>query len=264
MTMRANLPTLHGLAAFACAVALGWAAAAPAASPAAETVTAEAPPVGPFRRIHLSGQAELVLVQGEREAVTVDASPKSRSRVRVRSEDNELQIDVSEARPWWAVLGSGRPPTVTVHFRDLEALTMSGAVQVSAARIDAVDLRVKASGATTMNVPRLHARTLRFSGSGAVKTELGGRIREQDVSISGAGEYRAPDLVTEAVVVSVSGAGVVVVNATKTLAATISGAGTVEYFGDPEVKQKVSGAGRISRRSAEFSPTGLRVADSAR
>jgi hypothetical protein len=252
------------LAAVACALALSWAEAASAALPATETLSAEAPPVGPFRRVSVSGHAELILVQGEREAVTVDASPKSRARVRVRSEADELTIDVTESRPWWGLLGGGRPPTITVHFRNLEALTLSGTVKVSASRIDAVDLRVKASGATTMTVAQLNARTLRFNGSGAMKTDLGGRIREQDVSISGAGEYRAHDLVSETVAVSVSGAGVVVVNATKKLAATISGAGSVEYYGDPEVKQQVSGAGRISRRSAEFSPAGLRLADGAR
>jgi hypothetical protein len=262
--MTAHLRLLRSLAAAACTFALAWAPAAVCALPAHETLSAEAPPVGPFRRVHLSGHAELALVQGDREAVTVDASPKSRAKVRVRSDGDELWIDVSESRPWWGVLGGGRPPTITVFFRSLDALTMSGTIQVSAARIDAVELRVKASGATSMTVPQLNAQTLRFNGSGAVKTELGGRIREQDISISGAGEYRAQDLVSEAVTVSVSGAGVVVVNATKKLAATISGAGSVEYYGDPEVKQQVSGAGRISRRSAEFSPAGLRVAEGFR
>lgn len=255
------VPNIRSLAAATLALTLAGATPGYAALPGGETLTAEAPPVGPFRRLHVAGHAEFVLVQGDREAVTVDASPKSRARVRVRSENNELWLDVGEARSWWNVLGSGRPPTITVHFRGLEALTLSGTVKVTASKIDAADLRVKASGATTMNVAQLNAQSLRFNGSGAVKTELGGRTVEQDIAISGAGEYRAPELASDNVTVSVSGAGVVVVNARKKLAATISGAGVVEYYGDPEVKQHVSGAGKITRRSAELSPTSMRFAE---
>jgi hypothetical protein len=231
------------------------------AAGAVETVTAEAPPVGPFNRVEFSGHAELILVQGDREAVLVEASPKAQARIRVRSQDGRLRIDASENVSWWNWFGSSRGPTITVHFKTLEALEMSGTVKVTASAIHTPKLRVSASGATSMKVDSLKVDALRFAGSGAVKGEFAGSATDQEISISGAGAYRAPKLTSETAAVTVSGAGKVVVNAQRKLDASISGAGAIEYFGDPVLKQRVTGAGKITRRSSgESPPVRLRVA----
>jgi len=217
-----------------------------------DTVTAEAPPVGPFTRVEISGHAELILIQGNREAVQIEASPKAQSRIRIRSRDGRLRIDASENVSWWSWFGGsgGRRPTITVYFKTLEALDMSGAIKVTSSAIQAPKLRVSASGATSMKVDSLKVDALRFAGSGAVKGEFAGSATDQEVSISGAGAFRAPKLASETATVTVSGAGKVVVNAEKKLDASISGAGAIEYYGDPVLKQRVTGAGKITRRSS--------------
>jgi Putative auto-transporter adhesin, head GIN domain len=230
----------------------------------AETVTAEAPPVGPFDHVEIAGHAELILVQGDREAVLVQASSKAQARIRVRSREGRLRIDASEDPSWWSWFGSGggRRPTITVYFKTLEGLEMSGAIKVTSSAIQAPKLRVSASGATSLKVDALKVESLRFSGSGAVKGEFAGSATDQTISISGAGAYRAPKLVSETATVSVSGAGKVIVNAQKKLDASISGAGAIEYFGDPVLKQRVSGVGKITQRSSagEMAPVHMRAA----
>lgn len=229
----------------------------------ADTVTAEAPPVGPFDHVEIAGHAELILVQGDREAVLVQASSKAQSRIRVRSREGRLRIDASEDASWWSWFGggSGRRPTITVYFKTLEGLETSGSIKVTSSAIQSPKLRVSASGATSLKVDALNVESLRFSGSGAVKGEFAGSATDQTISISGAGAYRAPKLVSETAAVSVSGAGKVIVNARKKLDASISGAGAIEYHGDPVLKQRVSGAGKITRRSAagETTPVRMRV-----
>jgi len=228
-----------------------------------ERVTAEAPPVGPFKRIDLTGFAELVLVQGDREAVTIEASPRASARIRVRSADERLSIDAVEDRPWWSFLAGGgpRPPKITVHFRTLEALAVAGAVKVTAASVEARQLEIEASGATSVRIDALHAEAMRFSGSGAVKAEFAGKLAEQTIAIAGAGDYRAPGLQSQTASIAVSGAGRAVVNVERRLDAEISGAGSIEYIGDPVVRDRISGAGRISRRSA--GPGGQRASEAA-
>lgn len=236
--------------------------AAPPVAAKADVVTAEAIDVGPFDRLDISGHANLVLVQGDREAVLVEASPKSRAHVRVRAQERRVSIDVGEPTSWFSWFGgSQREPTVTVYFRTLESLKMSGAIKVSSSAIVTPQLRVTASGAASMKVDALKADVLRFAGSGAVKAEFAGTVPDLDISISGAGTFRAPKLAAQTASVQVSGAGKVIVNAQKSLDASISGAGAIEYFGDPALKQRVSGAGRIVRRSAsEVGTVHLRVA----
>lgn len=216
-----------------------------------DRVTAEAPPVGPFTAVALNGFAELVLVQGDREAVTIEASPRASARIRVRSAGGRLSIDAAEDRPWWAFLAGGgpRPPRITVHFRTLEVLDVAGAVKVTAASIDAGRLKIDASGAATVKVDALSAQSLRFSGSGAVKAEFAGALVDQAISIAGAGDYRAAGLASQSARIAVSGAGRAVVSVAKELDAEISGAGSIEYLGDPVVRDRISGAGRISRRA---------------
>ena len=239
------------IAAVAVALAAAWFTLAGRGG-GGERVTAAAPPVGPFTRVALNGYAELLLVQGEREAVTIEATPRASARIRIRSADGKLTIDAVDDRPWWGFLagGSPRPPKVTVHFRTLEALDLAGAVKVAAASIEADRLAIEASGAATVKVDALRAQSLRFAGSGAVKGEFAGSLADQSIAIAGAGDYRAAGLASQTAKIAVSGAGRAVVSVAKSLDAEISGAGSIEYIGDPVVHDRISGAGRISRRSA--------------
>ena len=222
----------------------------PPASSAKDVVTAEAPDVGSFQRVDVAGHAEIVLVQGDREAVIVEAPAKSQTRVRVRSNNGRLSIEVGDNGSIMRWMAGDTEPTVTVYFRTLEQLRASGSVKVTAATIVSPSLDINASGAATIRVDALKVDALRFAGAGAVKGEFAGNATEQTIQISGAGTYRGSKLASESAKVIVSGAGKVSVNARSQLDASISGAGAIEYFGDPTLRQRVSGAGKITRRPA--------------
>jgi hypothetical protein len=248
--MRRSRP-LALLAPVALIAAIGaFAIALPASGASGDTLTAEAPPVGPFSRVEVSGHAHVVLVQGEKEAVTVEASPKAGARVRVRSSNGRLVIDTHDGERGINLFGGGRAPTVTIYFRQLEEIELSGAVKVRAEALRADVLRIDASGAATVEIEQLQVRALVFEASGAIKAELAGTATEQETSISGAAVYRADKLKSQSASISVSGAGKAIVNAERKLDAKITGAGVVEYIGDPAVTQRVSGAGKITRRAA--------------
>jgi|KBSMisStaDraftv2_1062788.scaffolds.fasta_scaffold116266_2 hypothetical protein len=220
--------------------------------------------VDPFRRLDVNGSADVTLVAGAREGVAVETRAGGQSLVRIRSTGDTLEISSGTTRRWWdSIIGSRGPgsvtPRITVTFRQVEAINLSGTVKLAAARIEATELRIAASGGTSVRIDDLQAQRLRLSGSGALKATLAGRVVDQDVSISGAGEVHADRLESENAKVSVSGAGSIVINARKTLRASISGAGSVEYYGDPEVKQSVSGVGRVRRRESAH-VEGVRVA----
>lgn len=217
----------------------------------------------PFKRIVIEGYANVTLVQGDAESISYDAQSRPQARGRAQVRDGTLTIANDASRGWWSNFfgGGGRPVRVTVTFRELEAIGAAGAVKVRAERLAAPRLNVSASGATSLRITGLETAELAVSGSGAMKIELAGRATEQRVSISGAGDYRAADLVSEDARVSVSGAGRVVVQAAKTLKIGLSGAGSVEYLGNPKVTQSISGAGRVKRRDA--AETGRYVAYSS-
>jgi hypothetical protein len=250
---------MRPLAAALLAVALSACLVSPMPD-AAATLSAEPIAVGPFHRLDVSGHAEVVLVQGDRETVTVEASPRSPTRVRVQSSGGRVRISAEDERGWSFGFHAARPPTITVHFRTLDTLGVAGAVKLQAAAIDTPSLAVTATGGTSFRIDQLKTSELRFTGSGAVKGEIEGTATDQQISISGAGTFRGPKLVSDNVRATVSGAGRVIVNAQKTLAATISGAGAIDYYGDPALKQRITGAGKITRRGFDAAPAGARTA----
>jgi len=219
-------------------------------------VVAESRQLAPFSRIQVSGTAAVTLVQDTNGPLVIETPARGKAQVDAVVRDNTLDITALDSRRWWdALIGTGPSgePRITVHFRDLDAISVAGGVRITAAAVHVPALRIDGAGGTSVTIADLRTESLRVSGEGALKADLTGQATRQTVSISGAGDYRAEKLASSDTTVTVSGAGKVLVNVSKTLKASISGAGIVEYLGDPEVTQHVSGVGRVRRReSAEM------------
>jgi hypothetical protein len=222
-----------------------------AAAHAADPSSASPQPVPPFQRIEVSGNADIRLVQGETESIALPARLPRGVRIRADLRGDTLRVRVRDETHWWDRLWSGksgRATPIIVTFRTLDAIAASGAVHLSAARIQAPALRIDGAGAIEITIDDLVTGELRLRGAGAIEATLAGRADVQHVTISGAGEYHGSRLTSQDATVDVSGAGSVVVNAQKSLTATLSGAGRVEYLGNPDMRQTVRGAGSVRRR----------------
>ena len=221
-----------------------------------DDMVSERQPVPPFNAIDVSGIAEITLVQGDAESVTFESPAGQARKLSAAVHGTTLEIIGSDSRsgPFGIFGHSGKPGRIIVTFRNLDAIEASGAVRINAAKITAPALKVNVSGTGVLRIDDLQTDTLKVSGSGAFKAELAGKATEQVVAISGAGSYQAAQLLSDEARVAVSGAGKVVVNASKLLKVGLSGAGVVEYLGNPEVKQSVSGIGKVRRREAASEP----------
>ena len=211
----------------------------------------EARPVSGFHRLDISGQATVELIQGADEGVTVDAPASAKVRTDVK--DGTLVIEVEDRRrvfQWFSGRRSGRSVRLQVNLRDIDRVEAAGAVTLIADRLKSNELTLDLAGACNVRVGDLQATTLKLDGSGATKIELGGRVVQQQIDLSGAGSYDAAKLASDDAAVGVTGAGKAVINARSTLSVDISGAGKVEYLGDPQLKQSISGIGKVTRRTA--------------
>jgi hypothetical protein len=229
-------------------------APAPAATTPAERTISQ--PLPPFRKIDVSGSADITLVQGDAESVALPAEPRAKGVLRASVRDDTLYVESMDHAHWWdLVLDGGREqrPPIVIALRNVDAIVAAGTVKVTAATLKADDLRISGAGVTSLRIDDLTVRELKLVGAGALRADLAGRATDATVTISGAGEFRGAKFVTQNATVTVAGAGKVIVNAEKTLKATISGAGSVEYFGNPDVTERISGAGRVRRRDATAS-----------
>ena len=247
---RAALPWIV-LATIAVAAILAWLTLTRGAGVPARSASSEHHALVPFHELEIGGAADVVLVQGGAEAIDVDDTDGAsvhaeviKGRLVVRSHDRR--------RFWGRLFGhdTRHAPTITIHVRNLDRLSLTGTVKVTVPKLQASTLLIGASGGANLTIDDLTATTLRVEGSGALSAELGGRVDDQYVSISGAGSYNAERLQTATATVSVSGVGNVIVNAQRKLRASISGAGVIEYIGDPQVTENVSGMGRVRRHDS--------------
>ena len=263
--MKRVIPVLLILVAIAVAVSLAWSYLIGSFPGSGGAVLAEQRALPAFSRIAVAGFAEVMLVQGNAETVSVEAAAKHARRVRTEVKDGTLTIVNDQSRRWWSNFfgGGARPARVIVTFRALDAISAAGAVKLHADQLKSDRLAVSASGATSLKISGLDTKELTIDGSGAMKVELSGRAVAQTVTISGAGDYRAADLASEDATVTVSGAGRVVVRVEKTLGIGLSGAASVEYLGNPKVTQQISGAGRVKRRDAVDTRPAIAVRESA-
>ena len=254
---RALLPLLI-LACVVIAAMLAWLTLNRVRTPAmaTTTMTSETRSLAPFHRIEIGGIADVTLVQADAESIEMEV-PAGSAAVKADVHDGTLEVSARDgSRSFLGLFGSGtrRPsPRITVRFRTLDAIALSGAVRLDAPILRTDTLRIAASGGSSLRINALEATRLEVAGSGALDARIAGRVVDEAVSISGAGAYRAEHLRADHASVDVSGVGKVVLHADKTLRATISGAGSIEYLGNPEVSEHVSGVGRVRRRMPESS-----------
>lgn len=216
--------------------------------------------LAPFHEIEVGGTAAVTLLQSDGESIDVEASGRA-TRVDAGLTAGRLVIRARDRRRWWSGLFGHRMPAtphVTVRFRNLDALALTGNVKLDAPRLATSSLRIVASGGSSLTIGDLRATSLRVDGSGALNAHLAGSVADERVSISGAGSYTAEHLTATHAHVSVSGVGKVLLHAERTLDARISGAGVIEYTGNPEVTEQVSGIGRVRRKEAD-SASGTRA-----
>lgn len=220
--------------------------------------------VAPFTRLQVSGTAEVVLVQGDGHTVALPAGSRKSAHLSWEVHDGTLYLESEGGGHWWDLLvgnTGNRAPQIVVTFADLREIAAQGTVKLSAAGIKVNDLKVEGTGGTAVRIDDLVAQDLQVTGAGALRADISGRVVNQEITISGAGDFRGGRLLCQNATVFVAGAARVLVNAEKTLNATISGAGSVEYIGDPKVTERVSGVGRVKRRDATIAAVSVAAAN---
>jgi hypothetical protein len=251
---RSSLPWLIAATVLVSAALAWWTLTRGAAG--TRPVVSEHRALAPFHEIEIGGAAEITLLQGDSESIDVQA-PGRGVRVDAEVSKGRLLVTARDRRRWWSGLfGRHAAPAavVTVRFRTLDAVALTGNVRLIVPRLATPTLRIIASGGSTLSIDDIRATSLRVSGSGALQADMAGQVEQEHISISGAGSYRADRLHAMDATVSVSGVGNVLLHAERTLRASISGAGSIEYVGDPEVTRHVSGIGRVRRLPSNSAP----------
>jgi len=205
--------------------------------------------VGEFDRIEVKGVGKIFIAQGSTNEVIVEAEEQIIKRISTEVVDGKLNIDVG--RDWVERLSAGlefltsREIIFHITLKNLKSLDVLGACDLEAGQLNANDLDIRMSGAGQLKLLDLHASRLDVNMPGAGKIVVGGSCDEQEISLTGAGNYDAPKFKSKNTKVSLTGVGIATVWATENLEVTVTGVGNIEYYGNPHIKQSTTMLGTV-------------------
>jgi hypothetical protein len=198
-----------------------------------------------FTGIRVGGAFEVTLTQGDTYSVVVEADGDIIDYITTEVSGDILKIGMKTDHPkFWH---NNYTMRVTVTYKDLSSLDLSGAVEVETTnKLNGKDLQIESSGASEIKLD-LAMQNLDMTASGASKLTLTGRVAQGKFDASGASELHCADLTVGDLALYGSGAVEAKVTVTGTLRANVSGACTVKYLGNPRVDVHSSGASTIKR-----------------
>jgi len=201
---------------------------------------------GAFSAVRISGPIDVELKASQREQVSVHFDENLLRFVETRVTNDATPTLEIELLPG-ASFRSADNPKVTVEFKSLSAVALSGSGDLHADAVRGPLLAVSISGSGNVRIDRLDVDVLGVSIAGSGDFAARGRADEQGFSIAGSGDIKAEDLVGKTVKVRIAGNGDARVHSEQTLTVSIAGSGDVVYRGTPTIKKSIAGSGEVRK-----------------
>jgi hypothetical protein len=207
-------------------------------------VIMEPRPVSDFHEVILKGYGDLVVKQGEEEALFVEAEESVLPYVTTDIHNHRLVIEYRNP----LVLDTSRRPIVYhLSMKEILGIDITGSGTLESDHIVSSTLHLGVGGSGSMQVDDIQAEKVVVVISGTAQVELTGKAAQQEITVSGSAKVQAWGLICQAARVKVSGTAGVTVRAVDTLEVSISGMGTVEYFGAPKITHSITGVGKLEK-----------------
>jgi hypothetical protein len=225
---------LRSLACLAACGLLGGIAAA------ADTVR-DARPVAEFKRIELTGPADLILTHAARHTLVIEAEPRLLPRIRARVEGGTLRFDYGPEP-----LVSRAPIRFHVEAPVVERITALGSGDLRAAELQVRTFTLVTAGSGDAELSGLRAERVEVESTGSGDLRLAGRVASQRISLLGSGSYLASGLESRQASIRLAGSGDAELRVREQLEARLTGSGDIRVLGRPEVRSEIVGAGELT------------------
>ncbi|MEQ9440755.1 MAG: head GIN domain-containing protein [Cyclobacteriaceae bacterium] len=195
--------------------------------------------VSSFSKIEVEGSTNVFISQGDEQIVEIEADDNIVPIITTKVQGDELEISTSRN------YRTSNPVNVYITVPVISAINIDGSGDVygeNAFGGDQLELEVAGSGNMDLE---LYYTQLTVEGNGSGDFQLFGEVDDQEVRLSGSGNYQARDLSSENCDIRISGSGDAAVSASDFLKAEIRGSGNILYYGNPQVESSVSGSGDV-------------------
>jgi hypothetical protein len=200
--------------------------------------------VSGFERVSFSTRGELIITQGDREALEIEALPSDLPQIVTEVRDGTLYIGRQGAEPF----SPFQAPVFRLTMKKVAVLETHSSGRISLHELHTDSLRVLISSSGNIAIDSLAAESLevRISSSGSLR--VAGIVNRQDVLLSSSGSYSGGQLASSTASVRASSSGTATLRVSDSLDALVTSSGNVRYYGNPRAKNfRATSSGRIVR-----------------
>lgn len=183
--------------------------------------------VSSFNQLNISGVFNVILAQGDKEAVKIEAEDNLQQLILVNNSDNVLTLSMKKD----VNIKTNRKLNVYVTFKKIKGLqlrTVGNVTSTGTLNFDDLDLENKSVGNVDLN---LSARSLTLDNKSVGNLELEGKADNAVIKNKSVGNVRAASFVVQTMDIDNNGIGNADVNAEKNLKLKTSGLGKVRNKG---------------------------------
>jgi hypothetical protein len=206
-------------------------------------VTTETREIGDFNKIKVSTGLHVVLVQSDRELVTVEADENLHAAIRTEIKRNELNIFTDER------IRKAKMVQLTVEFTDLDQLKSSSGSHVGTD--GTVKVKKLATTASSGSHQSLNIVTQTFSAktSSGAHLAVDGKAEDASLKASSGSHLKAGGLSSENCTADVSSGAHIYIDVAKDFDGEASSGGQIYYSGNPKsVTINTSSGGNIRKQ----------------
>ena len=203
----------------------------------------------PYHSVELRGAAKLYLNNGTQQSTLLTTNQINslvyEGAIKAEVRDSILYIETSNQIPVYDVMINF---AITSPY--LRKLTVYGASKIETSENQVLaqpDFVLDLNGAAEADL-HLNVQTLIVDSKGASKLELEGIANDAHITIAGAGEVEAEDLLTQSLHINCAGASKAEVNVARELWAQAAGASKITYKGTPHIKQNMAVGGSVIKK----------------
>jgi len=203
--------------------------------------------VGTFDGIRLDGIGRLVITQGSRVSLEIQAEDNIIEELTSEVQGNTLVLGYQD-QTWLRTIIPTKIVVYTLTVTDLSEVIFNGAGELEINALDTDSFSIEINGAAKIDIDELTTDNLVVEIDGTGTVSIAGNTNTQDVNIQGAGNYQASDLKSSNTTITIAGLGNGTVWAIDSLDINIDGGGTVNYYGSPNITQDINGVGEINNQ----------------
>ncbi|MEP0712743.1 head GIN domain-containing protein [Algoriphagus sp.] len=201
--------------------------------------------IGHFTKVHSGGSWEVILTEGDKEEVLIEAKGVELSKVKTEIDGDVLSVGL--------VKGNYNNVSLKFHitYKKLEGIKCSGSGTIEVTSPVATDSFYAAiSGSGDILMENLEVKKLSVGISGSADLEIkSGSADQAEIKQSGSGDFEGEKFAIGELVVGKSGSGDTNVGDLGKLSVSSSGSGDVTYTGSPQLGNiRTSGSSSITKR----------------